>query len=37
MILLELRVVTKNIRSQNHDEDLHDHRGDPEDEAREHD
>jgi len=36
MILLELRILTKNIRPQNgHDEDLRDHRGDPEDEARE--
>jgi len=38
MILLELRIVTKNIRPQNgHDEDLHDQRGDPEDDARERD
>ncbi len=35
MLLLELRVVTKNIRPQNgtNDEDLHDRRGDPEDRA----
>jgi putative Mg2+ transporter-C (MgtC) family protein len=36
MILLELRVVTKNIRPQNgQDEDLRDQRGDPEDNASE--
>jgi putative Mg2+ transporter-C (MgtC) family protein len=38
MILLELRIVTKNIRAQNGpDEDLHDNRGDPEDRSRERD
>jgi uncharacterized membrane protein YhiD involved in acid resistance len=36
VILLELRVVTKNIRPRDHDEDLpQPHRGDPEDNARE--
>lgn len=36
VILLELRVVTKNIRPRDHDEDLPEsHRGDPEDNARE--
>jgi uncharacterized membrane protein YhiD involved in acid resistance len=36
VVLLELRVVTKNIRPSDHDEDLgHPHRGDPEDNARE--
>ena len=37
VILLELRVVTKNIRphTDGRDEDLHDHRGDPEDSGHE--
>lgn len=39
IILLELRLVTKNIHPRNdgQDEDVHDHRGDPEDTAREDD
>ena len=38
IILLELRLVTKNIHPPNgQDEDLHDHRGDPEDSATEQD
>jgi putative Mg2+ transporter-C (MgtC) family protein len=35
VLLLELRVVTKNIRPRGRDEDLHDHRGAPEDHGHE--